>query len=99
MLLDQATVCKPLIQRELLFYLNIPPELQSYVPTYKGRSSNCCRSVFPRARGLERTPRVIFKLVHEPGTSTTTSHFSRMLTRANTFSQSYLLAGAPRGGP
>lgn len=36
MLLDQTTVCKPLIQRELLFYLNTPPELQSFVPTYKG---------------------------------------------------------------
>jgi len=36
MLLDDATVCKPLIQRELLFYLNIPRQLKSFVPTYKG---------------------------------------------------------------
>jgi inositol-hexakisphosphate kinase len=38
MLLDQTTVCKPLIQRELLFYLHIPPELLSFVPSYKGES-------------------------------------------------------------
>ena len=37
MLLDQSTLCKPLVQRELLFYLNIPRELQSYVPHYKGK--------------------------------------------------------------
>ena len=36
MLLDQTTVCKPLIQRELLFYLNIPRELRPFVPVYKG---------------------------------------------------------------
>ena len=36
MLLDQSTLCKPLVQRELLFYLNIPRELQGYVPNYKG---------------------------------------------------------------
>lgn len=37
MLLDQTTVCKPLIQRELLFYLNTPKGLQDFVPTYKGK--------------------------------------------------------------
>ncbi|RWS05619.1 Inositol hexakisphosphate kinase 1-like protein [Dinothrombium tinctorium] len=36
MLLDEATICKPLIQRELLFYTNIPPELVNFVPNYKG---------------------------------------------------------------
>lgn len=36
MLLDQSTICKPLIQRELLFYLNIPLELHDFVPSYKG---------------------------------------------------------------
>ncbi|KAI1279563.1 Inositol hexakisphosphate kinase 3 [Halotydeus destructor] len=36
MLLDQTTICKPLIQRELLFYLNIPSELKGFVPAYKG---------------------------------------------------------------
>ncbi|RWS26513.1 Inositol hexakisphosphate kinase 1-like protein [Leptotrombidium deliense] len=36
MLLDEATICKPLIQRELLFYVNIPKELIDFVPSYKG---------------------------------------------------------------
>lgn len=36
MLLDQTTLCKPLVQRELLFYLNIPSELKGFVPNYKG---------------------------------------------------------------
>lgn len=39
MLLDQSTLCKPLVQRELLFYLNIPRELQEYVPNYKGKKA------------------------------------------------------------
>jgi len=34
--LDQSTVCKPLIPRELSFYLNAPPEIQSFIPHYKG---------------------------------------------------------------
>lgn len=38
MLLDQRTVAKPLIQRELLFYLNIPRDLRPFVPAYKGTS-------------------------------------------------------------
>lgn len=40
MLLDQSTLCKPLVQRELLFYLNIPRELQEYVPNYKGKQKD-----------------------------------------------------------
>src|SRR6218665_3053299 len=36
MLLDPGTVCKPLVQRELLFYLNIPRQLRDFVPDYKG---------------------------------------------------------------
>jgi hypothetical protein len=36
MLLDSSTVCKPLIERELFFYLNIPQPLISFVPNYKG---------------------------------------------------------------
>ena len=38
MLLDQSTLCKPLVQRELSFYLNIPQELKGFVPKYKGLS-------------------------------------------------------------
>ncbi|KAG9511117.1 Inositol hexakisphosphate kinase 1, partial [Fragariocoptes setiger] len=34
--LDQRTLCKPLIPRELLFYLNVPKELSYFVPAYKG---------------------------------------------------------------
>ena len=46
MLLDQSTVAKPLIQRELLFYLNIPRELRPFVPSYKGKALvvTCCIS-------------------------------------------------------
>ncbi|CAG2165985.1 unnamed protein product [Oppiella nova] len=36
MLLDKSTLCKPLVQRELSFYLNIPHELKGFVPKYKG---------------------------------------------------------------
>jgi hypothetical protein len=36
MLLDKSTLCKPLVQRELSFYLNIPQELKGFVPNYKG---------------------------------------------------------------
>lgn len=35
--LDKSTLCKPLIPRELLFYLNIPKELVKFVPSYKGK--------------------------------------------------------------
>lgn len=34
--LDKSTLCKPLIPRELLFYLNVPEELTKFVPSYKG---------------------------------------------------------------
>ena len=34
--LDKGTLCKPLVPRELLFYLNVPKQLASFVPTYKG---------------------------------------------------------------
>ena len=46
MLLDKSTLCKPLVQRELSFYLNIPQELKGFVPKYKGLSqlSYCCDS-------------------------------------------------------
>lgn len=37
MLLDSSTICKPLIERELFFYLNIPESLHSFVPRYKGK--------------------------------------------------------------
>ena len=40
MLLDSSTICKPLIERELFFYLNIPEELHSFAPHYKGKK-NC----------------------------------------------------------
>lgn len=36
MLLDHSTLCKPLIQRELLFYLNVPRGMRNFVPQYKG---------------------------------------------------------------
>ena len=36
--LDQSTVCKPLIPRELSFYLNAPPEVRSFTPKYKGKA-------------------------------------------------------------
>lgn len=36
MLLDHGTLCKPLIQRELLFYLNAPRGMRHFVPQYKG---------------------------------------------------------------
>ncbi|XP_013779851.1 inositol hexakisphosphate kinase 3-like [Limulus polyphemus] len=36
LLLERDTLCKPLIQRELHFYLNVPREMQYFVPCYKG---------------------------------------------------------------
>ncbi|XP_054711888.1 inositol hexakisphosphate kinase 1-like [Uloborus diversus] len=36
MVLDRSTLCKPLIQRELHFYLNVPRDMRSFVPKYKG---------------------------------------------------------------
>ncbi|XP_054159702.1 inositol hexakisphosphate kinase 2-like [Oppia nitens] len=36
MLLDKSTLCKPLVPKELSFYLNIPQELKGFVPKYKG---------------------------------------------------------------
>jgi len=35
--LDKSTLCKPLVPRELLFYLNVPKELLNFVPAYKGK--------------------------------------------------------------
>lgn len=37
--LDKGTVCKPLVPRELLFYLNVPEALVKFVPSYKGKFS------------------------------------------------------------
>ena len=37
--LDQSTVCKPLIPRELSFYLNAPPDIRTFTPQYKGTST------------------------------------------------------------
>ena len=34
--LDGATVCKPLVEREHLFYLTIPDEVQKFLPQYYG---------------------------------------------------------------
>ena len=55
MLLDQGTVCKPLIQRELLFYLRIPRELRPFVPCYKGvvqvRQVDGCPIIYHPIRG------------------------------------------------
>ncbi|XP_032796234.2 uncharacterized protein LOC116932574 isoform X1 [Daphnia magna] len=34
--LDQSTVCKPLIPRELSFYLNAPADIRSFTPKCKG---------------------------------------------------------------
>lgn len=36
LLLDQGTLCKPLIPRELHFYLNLPREMRQFTPSYKG---------------------------------------------------------------
>lgn len=36
MMLDSSTLCKPLIQRELQFYLNIPRDMRHFTPRYKG---------------------------------------------------------------
>ncbi|XP_076361411.1 inositol hexakisphosphate kinase 1-like [Tachypleus tridentatus] len=36
LLLEPDTLCKPLIQRELHFYLNVPRELKHFIPRYKG---------------------------------------------------------------
>ncbi|CAN7998527.1 unnamed protein product [Ixodes pacificus] len=36
LLLDQGTLCKPLIPRELHFYLHVPREMRQFVPSYKG---------------------------------------------------------------
>lgn len=41
--LDKSTLCKPLIPRELLFYLNVPEELVKFVPAYKGKSDRPSR--------------------------------------------------------
>nr|XP_018916787.1 PREDICTED: inositol hexakisphosphate kinase 1-like isoform X1 [Bemisia tabaci] len=36
LLLDQSTICKPLNPRELDFYQNIPNDVETFVPKYKG---------------------------------------------------------------
>ncbi|XP_077554054.1 inositol hexakisphosphate kinase 1-like isoform X2 [Haemaphysalis longicornis] len=36
LLLDPATLCKPLIPRELHFYLHVPRDMRPFVPAYKG---------------------------------------------------------------
>ncbi|XP_075538743.1 inositol hexakisphosphate kinase 1-like isoform X1 [Dermacentor variabilis] len=36
LLLDPGTLCKPLIPRELHFYLHVPREMRPFVPAYKG---------------------------------------------------------------
>ncbi|XP_076327018.1 inositol hexakisphosphate kinase 1-like [Tachypleus tridentatus] len=36
LLLEPDTLCKPLIQRELHFYQNVPREMKRFVPDYKG---------------------------------------------------------------
>lgn len=36
MLLDAATICKPLNSRELHFYQNLPSDMNTFVPQYKG---------------------------------------------------------------
>ncbi|XP_064455595.1 inositol hexakisphosphate kinase 1-like [Ornithodoros turicata] len=36
LLLDPGTLCKPLIRRELHFYLNVPRDMRDFVPQYKG---------------------------------------------------------------
>ncbi|KAH9423603.1 hypothetical protein DERP_005183 [Dermatophagoides pteronyssinus] len=41
MLLNQYTLCKPLIPKELDFYLNIPRQLIDFVPRYKGVVKIC----------------------------------------------------------
>nr|XP_027197870.1 inositol hexakisphosphate kinase 2-like isoform X1 [Dermatophagoides pteronyssinus] len=41
MLLNQYTLCKPLIPKELDFYLNIPRQLFDFVPRYKGVVKIC----------------------------------------------------------
>ncbi|KAI5745986.1 hypothetical protein M8J76_016048 [Diaphorina citri] len=40
-LLDQSTICKPLNPRELVFYQNIPQEVEMFVPKYKGVMQAC----------------------------------------------------------
>ncbi|XP_042909087.1 inositol hexakisphosphate kinase 3 isoform X2 [Parasteatoda tepidariorum] len=36
LMLDRSTLCKPLILRELHFYLNVPRTMRSFIPKYKG---------------------------------------------------------------
>jgi len=37
LLLDSATICKPLNVREMNFYRNIPSELKPFSPSFKGK--------------------------------------------------------------
>lgn len=39
LLLNSATICKPLNPRELDFYENLPADIQEFVPSYKGESN------------------------------------------------------------
>ena len=34
--LDEVTVCKPLIGREYRFYRTLPPEMKKYTPDFRG---------------------------------------------------------------
>lgn len=36
LLLDKSTLCKPLIKRELQFYLDMPRDLRPFTPQHKG---------------------------------------------------------------
>ncbi|UYV68995.1 hypothetical protein LAZ67_6001963 [Cordylochernes scorpioides] len=36
--MDQNTLCKPLIYRELYFYMNMPTAIRPFIPRYKGTS-------------------------------------------------------------
>lgn len=38
LLLNQSTICKPLNFRELDFYQNLPREIDTFVPKYKGKT-------------------------------------------------------------
>lgn len=57
--LDKSTLCKPLIPRELLFYLNVPKELTKFVPAYKG-------VVQIRETGAGTYPPVVYQPLRSP---------------------------------
>ncbi len=43
--LDQSTVCKPLIPRELSFYLNAPADIRTFTPQCKGKKETHTQSL------------------------------------------------------